>query len=61
MIFWGLALVGVGLYSGLIALSNSLNRIARQMARKNQLREAELRAQGVAFEAADPDVPDEDA
>jgi len=60
MTFWGLGLVAGGLFSGLMALSASFDKIARQMARKNQLREAELRAQGIAFEDADSDEPESD-
>lgn len=56
MTFWGLALVAGGLFSGMMALSASFDKIARQMARRNELREAQLRAQGIVFEAAESDV-----
>ncbi len=58
MTFWGLALVAAGVYSGMTALSEGLDKIAGQMVRKNQLREAELRAKGIAFGAAEPDEPE---
>lgn len=51
MSYIGLLAIAGALIVGLLALSDSVRSVAKQMKRQNVLREAELRAGGVAFDA----------
>ncbi|EPG8943932.1 hypothetical protein L4Z64_001339 [Pseudomonas aeruginosa] len=49
-------IVGMQIFIGLLLVSWSIDMVAKQLKRQNKLREAELRAKGVACDVSESEV-----